>query len=273
MMMMSRVMCVLAVVLCCPCGYTMAEPASAEKKHRDGDFILGEFPVITKDDSNREIRWRCEKNSFAFINGKNCTELGFVRETAPSPPDVSQPNDSLQPGDPAAKVETGKPVVISQDGRDSDLPPSVPEGSEAQHQSVKGETATSPSTAESQTQGSTPSTKGDAAPQGDQGTPSNTSDNSKPADSNATQQSSPVLDATAVPDSQETNTTTLPSTDNTTTEAPTTTPSPVPNAEINNIASTLQKNRPNVDSSISPVWMRTAAPLLIVAVLFSATVY
>ncbi|ORC90637.1 uncharacterized protein TM35_000084350 [Trypanosoma theileri] len=29
----------------------------------------------------------------------------------------------------------------------------------------------------------------------------------------------------------------------------------------------------NADSSVSPVWMRTAAPLLIVAVLFSATVY
>ncbi|ORC80902.1 uncharacterized protein TM35_001381000, partial [Trypanosoma theileri] len=57
-------------------------------------------------------------------------------------------------------------------------------------------------------------------------------------------------------------------------EAPTTTPSPspVPNAEIN-ITSAMQKNRPIVDSSVSPVWMHTAAPLLIVAVLVSATVY
>ncbi|ORC83637.1 uncharacterized protein TM35_000621110 [Trypanosoma theileri] len=61
---------------------------------------------------------------------------------------------------------------------------------------------------------------------------------------------------------------------NTTTEAPTTTPSPVaaPNPEISTIASALQ-NKANVDSSVSPVWMCTAAPLLIVAVLFSATVY
>ncbi|ORC84007.1 uncharacterized protein TM35_000511080 [Trypanosoma theileri] len=64
------------------------------------------------------------------------------------------------------------------------------------------------------------------------------------------------------------------STENTTTEAPSTAPSPAPvsNAEISNIASNMQ-NKANVDSSVSPVWMRTAAPLLIVAMLFSVTVY
>ncbi|ORC83756.1 uncharacterized protein TM35_000581190, partial [Trypanosoma theileri] len=97
----------------------------------------------------------------------------------------------------------------------------------------------------------------------------------------ATQNPSPAAESTATPDttavseSQETNSTTLPSTENTTTETPTTTPSPslVPSAEISsNIASTLQ-NKANVDSSLSPLWMRTAAPLLIVAMLFSTTVY
>ncbi|ORC84029.1 uncharacterized protein TM35_000511300 [Trypanosoma theileri] len=55
----------------------------------------------------------------------------------------------------------------------------------------------------------------------------------------------------------------------------TSTPSPVPvsNAGITTIASAVQTNKPIVDSSVSPVWMCTAAPLLIVAVLFSATVY
>ncbi|ORC83806.1 uncharacterized protein TM35_000561040 [Trypanosoma theileri] len=57
-----------------------------------------------------------------------------------------------------------------------------------------------------------------------------------------------------------------------TTEEPTTTPSLVPNAEISSIAPIVQKNKGNVDSSVNPVWMGTAAPLLIVAVLFSATV-
>ncbi|ORC80671.1 uncharacterized protein TM35_001501010 [Trypanosoma theileri] len=71
-----------------------------------------------------------------------------------------------------------------------------------------------------------------------------------------------------------TNTTTPPSNENTTTEAPTTTPSPVPapNTEISSIAPIVQQ-KTNVDSSVSPVWMRTAAPLLIVAVLFSVTMY
>ncbi|ORC83944.1 uncharacterized protein TM35_000531280, partial [Trypanosoma theileri] len=62
---------------------------------------------------------------------------------------------------------------------------------------------------------------------------------------------------------------------NTTTEAPTTTPSPVtvPNPQINNNITSAVQNKANVDSSVSPVWMRTAAPLMIVVVLFSATVY
>ncbi|ORC90041.1 uncharacterized protein TM35_000103090 [Trypanosoma theileri] len=80
--------------------------------------------------------------------------------------------------------------------------------------------------------------------------------------------------STSGEDSQETNSTTLPSAENTTTEAPTTTPSPLPNADINTntITSTVQK-KANVDSSINSVWMRTTAPLLIVAVLFSVNVY
>ncbi|ORC83519.1 uncharacterized protein TM35_000671250 [Trypanosoma theileri] len=102
----------------------------------------------------------------------------------------------------------------------------------------------------------------------------NTADNSTSADSNLTQQSPANGVVTGSPDSTETNTTTSPISVNTTTDAPTTTPSPVPNADINtNIASTVQ-NKANADSSISPVWMGTAAPLLIVVVvLFSATVY
>ncbi|ORC83848.1 uncharacterized protein TM35_000551170 [Trypanosoma theileri] len=55
-------------------------------------------------------------------------------------------------------------------------------------------------------------------------------------------------------------------------EAPTTTPSPLTDPPISKIAPTM-KNKANADSSVSPVWMRTAAPLLIVAVLFSVTVY
>ncbi|ORC81946.1 uncharacterized protein TM35_001021110, partial [Trypanosoma theileri] len=167
-----------------------------------------------------------------------------------------------------------------------------------------------------------PSTKSqeedfNAAIHGNQGTPSNTSVNTVTGEDQPTQHSSPAVNVTGVPASQETistnestgasasgadmgvsekteteetnstnettgtsasgadmgesakpeteetNSIIPPTTENTTTEAPTTTPSPVPssNAEISsNIASTVQKNA-NVDSSVSPVWMRTAAPL------------
>ncbi|ORC83392.1 uncharacterized protein TM35_000731160 [Trypanosoma theileri] len=61
---------------------------------------------------------------------------------------------------------------------------------------------------------------------------------------------------------------------NSVTEAATPSTSPPPNPEITYIASAVQKTKANVDSSsVCPVWMRTAAPLLIVAVLFSVTVY
>ncbi|ORC84243.1 uncharacterized protein TM35_000471380, partial [Trypanosoma theileri] len=59
---------------------------------------------------------------------------------------------------------------------------------------------------------------------------------------------------------------------NTNSEAPTTTPSPLTDPPISKIAPTMQM-KGNVDSSVSPLWMRTAAPLLIVVVLFSVTLY
>ncbi|ORC83497.1 uncharacterized protein TM35_000671030 [Trypanosoma theileri] len=98
-------------------------------------------------------------------------------------------------------------------------------------------------------------------------------DNSTSADSNLTQQTPATVDLTAIPDSQGTNSTTPQSPESNVTDTPTTTPSTVPNGGLTTIASAVQKNRPNADSSLSPVWMCTAAPLMIVAVLFSATVY
>ncbi|ORC81014.1 uncharacterized protein TM35_001331010, partial [Trypanosoma theileri] len=112
-----------------------------------------------------------------------------------------------------------------------------------------------------------------AASQGNQEASSTTSDsNSTAGNSNPNQEPPATGDATAVPDSHETNSITPPSPENTTTEAPTTTPSHVPNSEINTITTTVQ-NKANVDSSINTLWMRTTAPLLVVIVLFSFTVY
>ncbi|ORC90641.1 uncharacterized protein TM35_000084390, partial [Trypanosoma theileri] len=109
----------------------------------------------------------------------------------------------------------------------------------------------------------------------------NSSQNPSPAEAstlttpNPTQQSAAAPGTTSTSASQENGNADSTATTTTNSEAPTTTltPSPVPNADINNIASTVQNNKANVDSTASPVWMRTAAPLLIVAVLFSVTMY
>ncbi|ORC84210.1 uncharacterized protein TM35_000471050, partial [Trypanosoma theileri] len=120
------------------------------------------------------------------------------------------------------------------------------------------------------------SQQSNAATMDNQESSDNTADNSTMATSTtngtASTNDSSGNSVTAAPDSQETNSTTPASTENTV-EAPTTTPSsvPIPDTEITTVASIAQK-KANVDSSISPVWMRTAAPLLIVAVLLSVTV-
>ncbi|ORC84084.1 uncharacterized protein TM35_000501380 [Trypanosoma theileri] len=173
----------------------------------------------------------------------------------PNPPDVVAPSeDRVLEEKPQNGMEDGKAVK----------PPSASEDEEHKQETEATDGAT---TGQNQSPGST------AGSPVDQETSGNTADNSTPGTSNATQQSpEAVVDATSPSESQETTSTTPASTENTNTDASATTPSPVPNAEISNIASTV-KNKANVDSSISPVWMRTAAPLLIVAVLVSVTVY
>ncbi|ORC83596.1 uncharacterized protein TM35_000641280 [Trypanosoma theileri] len=71
--------------------------------------------------------------------------------------------------------------------------------------------------------------------------------------------------------SQENGNLASPATTNTNIDTSTTSPAPLSDPHLSsNITSTVLK-KANVDSSINPVWMRTAAPLLIVAVMFSAT--
>ncbi|ORC81510.1 uncharacterized protein TM35_001141050 [Trypanosoma theileri] len=115
-------------------------------------------------------------------------------------------------------------------------------------------------------------------PRQNQGSANTTGDKGVPGDFTTNKQPSSAS-TTVTSDTQETNPTTPPSIENTTTDASTTTtttttlPSASTTEITNSIASTVQK-KTNVDSSsVSPVWMRTAAPLLIVVVLFSATVY
>ncbi|ORC81852.1 uncharacterized protein TM35_001051090, partial [Trypanosoma theileri] len=218
---------------------------------------------------------------------------------------TSDNQGALRNGDGRGQQEPNGPTsgVHPQDGRadGGESRNDIPSGRDAKH-GVKGEvpeSGTSTVTAETGASSTTQSNQGvsstnqsgapvatesqtqqsNAATMDNQESSDNTADNSTMAttttNGTASTNDSSGNSVTAAPDSQENTSTTPVSTENTTTEAPTTTlpPGPVPNAGITTIASAVQTNKPIVDSSVSPVWMRTAAPLLIVAVLFSATVY
>ncbi|ORC92411.1 uncharacterized protein TM35_000031640 [Trypanosoma theileri] len=261
MMMMGRVMCVLAVVLCCACGYTMTAAADPAEKppEKSGGYVSpdrghaewDDFPTRTKEVKWDSWYWNVPETTTGVRNqSTNQEEAHHSGGASGSGGHSGNGGVVVGSGEPqAAHVERASP------GKGPSETAAIPEAKD-------GVTTT-----KNQSQGSS------AASQDDQGASSSTDDNSTPVNSNLNQQPSATVDTTAVPDSPETNSTTPPSSENTTT-APPSTPSPLPNAEIssNTIASTVHK-KANVDSSVSPVWMRTAAPLLIVAVFFSATVY
>ncbi|ORC83773.1 uncharacterized protein TM35_000571010 [Trypanosoma theileri] len=249
---------------------------------------------------------KCSKNdSKTRIHGLNCSEwqkksdFKNIKAKSPFSEPAKEIKDLSTEPIPTARVESD---VDRMSGHETESPElevnSVAEVAANVHDAERQNAETGPTTSTVQSE----NTESTAAQQSNQGTSSNTSVNAVPVDNNPSkQQSPPAVNVTGVPDSQETssnnvstgnsttgadmgvsakteteeNTSTTPANpENTTTEAPTTTPSPssVPNAEISsNIASTVQKNKAIVDSSVSPVWMRTAAPLLIVAV-FSVTV-
>ncbi|ORC83796.1 uncharacterized protein TM35_000571240 [Trypanosoma theileri] len=115
-----------------------------------------------------------------------------------------------------------------------------------------------------------------AAPQSNHESSNDNDKQTTISDSNVTHQSTSTSGSTATEGSHENANADSTATTNTHTETSNTMnnsslPVPVPNAEISNIASTVQ-NKGNADSSsITSVWVRV--PLLIVAVLFSVTVY
>ncbi|ORC83961.1 uncharacterized protein TM35_000521050 [Trypanosoma theileri] len=307
MMMMRRVMCVLAVVLCCACGYTMAAPVSATTttvKAGQPKAVMAydwgwDSATVKRQNRERDIqilRKECKTNPSANIDKLNCTSEGVT--STPSEPnsddhvEQQEHQEDTHRNGQDLEHQPQESATLDQESRGSQL-----SASEDDRIAEK-----KPDTDAATTQSQTPGTNG--AAEGDRGATSSTSVNTATGEDQPTHKSSPpAVNLTGVPASQETtnnnestdssasgadmgvsaeteteetNSTTPSSTENTTTDAPTTTPSPVPlpNAEISSIASNIhKKNKANVDSSVSPVWMRTAAPLLIVAVLFSVVVY
>ncbi|ORC81588.1 uncharacterized protein TM35_001121050 [Trypanosoma theileri] len=260
-MMMGRVMCVLAVVLCCACGYTSAV------SDWEG------FPYVSDEEKKQALWLVCKNNSKATIGKFNCTH-------------------AIQPPGDTKPLPTSKATVGGPDPGSTERTNTVVDGKGHQQDGGRLEVVKAPGSPLHEDASGDPVAADEAtgrdagitSSSGSAGTLSNTSDNCTPVNSTPNQQSPDITNqsqgsntsapnSTSGADSQETNSTILASTTNTTTEAPTTTPSPVPNAEISSsIASSLQ-NKANGDSSVNPVWMRTAAPLLIVAVLVSVTVY
>ncbi|ORC83927.1 uncharacterized protein TM35_000531110 [Trypanosoma theileri] len=307
MMMKSRVMCVLAVVLCCACGYTMAAAAAGpmepsndvvtlpaviieeqpKKFNTTGMFGWDDFLI------NASIKHMCKHNPNTIVDGVKCSARGFPEKSSnvanhdrgstsqnqeQGQRDTTKEQQgsnreeaagSLIPNPPGGVTPPKDPVLVEkpQNGMDDSKGINPPSASEDERRKQETEARDGATT----TQGQPPEST--AATQSTEEASSNSSDNTTPADSNLTQQSPEAAGATAISGSEETNSTTPPSPESNITDTPPTTPSPVPNAEINTIASTVQKNKGNVDRSVSPVWMRTAAPLLIMAVLVTTTMY
>ncbi|ORC84267.1 uncharacterized protein TM35_000471620 [Trypanosoma theileri] len=311
MMMMRRVMCVLAVVLCCPCGYTMTAAASTAGQLKavmaldgipGGDGAFEEYdPDIFRNTHRGGSGSSSESRSLPAtgIHPSNSQEQDIhsrpgvseqrdERQEVPVPAPLPGPLEAPVKG-PAQPPSEGPHVdqnVVKHGEKQPQITSSPVQEDGTQHVSAavsssvisapQAERSTSTNGGGDSAEEHTETQQSNPPKEGNPGSSNNTGDNIVPGDNNTPQQSSPApVNATATPDSQETNTTTPPISDNTTTEAPTTTtsPVPVPNAEISNTITSTPKNKANADSSISSVWMHTAAPLLIVALLFSFTVY
>ncbi|ORC83158.1 uncharacterized protein TM35_000761030 [Trypanosoma theileri] len=343
MMMMRRVMCVLAVMLCCACGSAIAQtPADAPQLPYVPDLYgssLEGFPLPDRSQSTTSSSSSSSTGSVtkhqleekALVSKENSIRPGasdgsdlsraqlptnihntnshedanllaqkLVKKTGPGSEEEGAAGSltderemvTVQQRDTAVGVQgqrrgseqgiTSTPGPSeSETATLSASPENHPQGGEHENniraasptltdaEEVKAETGASTTTIQSTTQDS------NAAPQDIQRSANTKGDNSAVGNSSLTQQSSPAnVDETVAPDTEETIPTTPPSPENTNTEAPTLTPShvPSPKGEITSIASAVQK-KANVDSSVSSVWMCTAAPLLIVAVLVSATLY
>ncbi|ORC82032.1 uncharacterized protein TM35_001001040 [Trypanosoma theileri] len=300
MVMMRYVLCILALLLSCACVHVLAEEVPAADlsdqvpdTESETKILLQGTPVcsggvttgtctqqgksLTGMDKAYGKNGHAEWEEFPGAAKGSGTSQGFpLKVDGRSPALSTEPETASHPGG-----ETDNEALSRGKTQDSGLNLGAPENdvvtgpqgvASGNHnrdggnaENAKGE---SMSTTERQGEEST------AASQGNDESSNNPTDNSTPVNPNAAQQSPTEAGVTTNTTLQETNSTTLPSPENTVSEATTTTSIPsVPNAEINtNVGSTVQK-KANVDSSVSPVWMRTAAPLLIVAVMFSATLY
>ncbi|ORC83844.1 uncharacterized protein TM35_000551130 [Trypanosoma theileri] len=246
-----------------------------EKPWEWGDFLI-----------KRSNDYYCEKYPKSSIDGISCEERNKTLSVN-APPQRQDLETRVQETAPnsADHVASGslerRDALMKGEGQ---LPGSDPERATAEVSNVGSTTQASPESEQSlKTPPSNrpvkdavttqvPQTSGNAVTE--EGPSAN--DSGTVSDSNPTEERSPEgsvsIEGLQGNGNADSISTAPPNTENTNTEAPNTNTTTVSPAE-SSIASTVQKNKVNADSSISPVWMRTAAPLLIVTVLFSVTVY
>ncbi|ORC83868.1 uncharacterized protein TM35_000551370 [Trypanosoma theileri] len=178
-------------------------------------------------------------------------------DVKPTPTQVKDPKSNVQQGEMNPTLTQEQKPKESQDPQERDIP--------SDPNSVSNTNTVPKETGDSGASSTTPSPQTSADTTASDGTPGNSSqEDIKNVEANGTE--SP--DTTT--NTSESITTDTPNTTSNNEEL-TSTPSPVANAEITTIASTVQTNKANVDSSISPVWVRV--PLLIVAVVVFVTMY
>ncbi|ORC81429.1 uncharacterized protein TM35_001161040 [Trypanosoma theileri] len=282
MMIMHRVMCVLAVVLCCACGCAMSNGSGGVASLAPS---MSEFPYTVNGGTTHTSGEIVSRENKAERDRVTDIKVEEQHHTLPEKPEQTRAlGEPLTDTSHSDSRSEGRTVSESgMPGTEHLVKPTTTHVAEITKPvaaerplSADQSSGTTTKTAESQTQEhhlAVPKEQNQPT-QGNQESSNNTGDNTTPGDHNTSQQSPTDAGVTTNTTSHENNTAgSAESPDNTTSEAPTTTPSPAPNTEINStIASAVQK-KANADSSVSPVWMRTAAPLLIMVVLFSATVY
>ncbi|ORC83706.1 uncharacterized protein TM35_000601370 [Trypanosoma theileri] len=263
MMMMRRVMCVLAVLLCCTCGYTMtaaATIATATTPGRPKAEIADNLPILVDVDGTGEPN---PDDSFLPIGPLEGSRDDIRDEISRREKEIAtlvKSVEDLSEGLENVKFVENQTALINQtvgegNREHASAPTDILPSDANSAVSASSSVAASSSSTETHSPG-TPSTNT---------TPLNSSE---VVDSN--QANSQVLSETTTEGSDVKE-------PNTAQESPAesgdlTTKGLHGNDNAGSAATTV-KNKANVDSSVSPVWMRTAAPLLMVAVLFSATVY
>ncbi|ORC83699.1 uncharacterized protein TM35_000601300, partial [Trypanosoma theileri] len=260
-----------AVVLCCTCGFPVTEAwdwsdflVSTSNKHNCEKVASDSFDGIKCADRKNwenKLLTECTKNRTGIVEGEKCSDWLLSERARELMKSSSEKKNNEMTGLPTT-------IILKQQENEA----------HSQDPSANSDN-TREGSSESHTNATTTQTKA-IAPANDNPSPNTTAQSSGHSDVNSVTQPTAAAGITQNNNSAnaDTNNANTPNNEELTTTTTTTTTTtrlpPVPDSQISNtIASTVLRNKANVDSSLCPVWIRTAAPLLVVIVLVSVTVY